>query len=298
MVSFKQIEALIWVARLGTFERAADRLNVTQSTISKRVYELEQIVGVDLFDRNGHVNKLTVNGEKLLALGENMLLLQAQAMDLNASTDMPAKKLRIGVTELTAMTWLPKLIFALREHFPKVKFEPNVAMTNDLHRGLLAGDYDIVITPEISKISGTIAIRLADVENVWAASPTLFPSTDILTYADLAKFTLITQGSRSGAGILVSAWLRARGIELPNQIQCDNLIALLGLTVAGLGVSYIPIHCQRALIRSRKLKVIELDVPLPLLPYSAYFCDDRPAAFILEVIELAKKIQNYHKLFA
>lgn len=298
MVSFKQIEALVWVARLGTFERAADRLNVTQSTISKRVYELEQIVRVELFDRNGHVNKLTINGEKLLALGENILLLQAQAMDLKASTDMPAKKLRIGVTELTAMTWLPRLIFALKEHFPKVTFEPNVAMTNDLHQGLLAGDYDIVITPETSKISGTKAIRLADVENVWAASPSLFPSTDVLTYAELAKFTLITQGSRSGAGVLVSAWLRAQGIELPNQIQCDNLIALLGLTVAGLGVSYIPLHCQWSLIRSRKLKIIKLDMPLPLLPYSAYFCEDRPTAFILEVIELAKKIQNYKKLFA
>ena len=52
MLSLRQVEALVWVAQLGTFERAAARLNTTQSAISKRMNELEATVGFALFDRS------------------------------------------------------------------------------------------------------------------------------------------------------------------------------------------------------------------------------------------------------
>ena len=53
MITLRQLKALHWIARLGTFERAADRLNTTQSAISKRVHELEFSVGRPIFDRSG-----------------------------------------------------------------------------------------------------------------------------------------------------------------------------------------------------------------------------------------------------
>lgn len=297
MISIRQIEALVWVARMGTFERAANRLHITQSTISKRINELERIVGVALFDREGHTNKLTSEGEKLLTLGENILSLQAQALDLKAMTEVPVRQLRLGVTELTAMTWLPRLIFALKTRFPKIQFEPTVAMTRDLQQGLMAGTYDIIIAPESSSIPGTKIVRLANVRNAWVASPTLVTNDNLLTYEDLAKFTIITQGNTSGSGFLVSTWLRTQGIALPNQMTCDSLIALLGLTVGGVGVAYIPVDCQRPLIRSGKLVELQIADPLPSLPYSAYYLEDQPTLFLSEVVELASEVQDYKSLF-
>jgi DNA-binding transcriptional LysR family regulator len=297
MISLKQIEALVWVARMGTFERAANRLHVTQSTISKRISELEQVVGVAIFDREGHSNILTAEGERLLAVGKEMLALQAQAMDLKGMSDMPVRRLRLGVTELTAMTWLPRLIFALNVRFPRVKFEPTVAMTRDLQQGLMAGNYDVVIIPEASSVPGARVVRLADVRNAWVASPSLVPDEGLFTYDQLARLTIITQGNSSGSGFLVSTWLKAEGITLPNQMTCDSLIALLGLTVGGVGASYIPVDCQSRLIRSGKLREISLDPPLPSLPYSAYIAEDQPSIFVAQLIELAKEMCDYRQLF-
>lgn len=297
MISLKQIEALVWAAKMGTFEKAANRLNVTQSTVSKRINELEQTVGVTLFDRDGHSNRLTAEGERLMALGENMLTLQAQALDLKALEDMPVRKFRLGVTELTAMTWLPRLIFALKTRFPKVNFEPTVEMTRDLQQGLADGSFDLVIAPESFSVPQATVVRLADVKNAWVASPSLVQSGRILTYAELAGLTIITQGKTSGSGFLVSSWLRSQAIHLPNQMTCDSLIALLGLTVGGVGASYIPVDCQRPLIRSGKLKEIAIEPPLPSLPYSAFFLSDQPTVFISEVVTVAKGVCNYRRLF-
>ncbi|MCY1224574.1 HTH-type transcriptional regulator ArgP [compost metagenome] len=297
MISLRQLEALVWVTRMGTFERAANKLNVTQSTVSKRINELEQIVGVSLFDRQGHSNKLTAEGEKLLALAESMLALQAQALDLKALSDTPARKLRLGVTELTAMTWLPRLIFALKTRFPKVAFEPTVAMTRELHQGLTEGSFDVVIAPESFAVPGSRVVRLADVRNAWVASPSLVPEGCYMSYEDLAALTIITQGKGSGSGFLVSSWLRSQAIDLPNQMTCDSLIALLGLTIGGVGASYIPVDCQRPLIKSGKLREIHMDPPLPSLPYSAFYMENQPTVLISEVVGVAKEVCDYKRLF-
>ncbi|UQB79382.1 LysR family transcriptional regulator [Pseudomonas shirazica] len=59
MITFKQIEAVYWVARLGSFEAAADFLNTTQSAVSKRVQDLESRYGQPLFDRSRRSSQLT-----------------------------------------------------------------------------------------------------------------------------------------------------------------------------------------------------------------------------------------------
>ena len=52
MITLRQLETLHWIAQLGTFERAAIKLNTTQSAISKRIQELEAASGLAVFDRS------------------------------------------------------------------------------------------------------------------------------------------------------------------------------------------------------------------------------------------------------
>ena len=64
MFTFKQLEALYWVGTMGGFAHAADRLNTTQSAISKRIQDLEHLFDTPLFDRSGRTAKLTEKGER------------------------------------------------------------------------------------------------------------------------------------------------------------------------------------------------------------------------------------------
>ena len=69
-IALYHLETLLWIARLGTFGAAAERLNTTQPAISARVRELENLVGKQLFRREGRTMTLTPAGRQLVRESE------------------------------------------------------------------------------------------------------------------------------------------------------------------------------------------------------------------------------------
>ncbi|MFO1107638.1 MAG: LysR family transcriptional regulator [Bradyrhizobium sp.] len=295
MFSLKQVEALYWIARLGTFERAASKLNTTQSAISKRIQELEGVAGVALFDRSRRSARLTEKGEQLLALAQEMLALQQRVVRLKDGPEIPVRRLRLGITELTALTWLPRLVAALRARYPKITIETEVDMSRDLYDRLQEDRLDLIIIPESFSDRHVTAVPLATNRNVWMGSPKLVRQRRRLSVAELAEHTILIQGSRSGSGLWVSNWLKSEGVTPPRLFSSDSLIALLGLAVAGLGVTYLPLQCFRPLVSEGKLRIIPTSPELPDIPYAALYRNDRPTAFTASVAELAMNTCDFSR---
>lgn len=295
MITLRQLEALVWVVQLGTFERAASRLNTTQSAISKRIQELELSTGLVLFDRSQRGARLTEQGERLLDLARQMLALQEGIMALRAGTGQIARRLRLGVTDLTALTWLPRLITLLRQVHPQVTIEPEVDMSRALHERLMEGSVDLIIIPEVIADPDVAVVRLAEVANVWMARPGLIPPGRPLTLAELARYPIVTQGTRSGSGLFFGKWLKSEGIVLQKTLGSDSLTAVLGFAVAGLGVAYLPRQCFRPLVDQGKLVVVPVTPELPPVPYVAMYRQDLPSAFISSVVDLARDVCDFSR---
>lgn len=288
MITLRQIEALHWIVQLKTFERAAAKLNTTQSAISKRIQELETAVGVRVFDRSHRGTRLTKKGELLFALAQDMVRLQQRVLELKTAQEMPAGHLRLGVTELSALTWLPRLIGALRDAYPLLTIEPEVNMSRDLYDRLLEDKLDIVIIPDAFSDPHMASLPIARVKNVWMASPRLIKTRRALSLDELANYPILTQGNRSGSGVSINRWMQAEGATFPRQFSCDSLIALLELAVAGFGLTYLPKDCFKPLIKAGKLKVIPTRPALPELGYVAMYRNDRPTTFTARVARLAQ----------
>ncbi len=295
MVTLKQIEALHWIAELGSFERAAAQLGTTQSTASKRIQQLEAEFGKPLFDRTQRGARLTEWSEQLLAIGREMLNLQDRVVELKNGGPMPARRLRLGVTELCAITWLPKLIAALRQTYPAVTIEPEVDLSRNLHERLSEGRIDLIITPEGLADADMAAVPLAKVRNAWMARPGLVAQPGPLTMHDLAGYPILIQGRGSGSGLFFEKWFRTEGLSLKRTLATDSLMAMVGLTVAGLGVSYLPQQCFGPLVKEGKLAVIETEPSLPEVPYAAIYRMDRPSAFVSSVAEVAQGVCDYSR---
>ena len=71
--TLKQLDAFIQVADLGSFRRAAERLNTTQPNISARIAGLEELLGQSLMDRDAGSVRLTTAGERLLPHARDVL---------------------------------------------------------------------------------------------------------------------------------------------------------------------------------------------------------------------------------
>lgn len=267
MPTLKQLETLAWIVRTGSFEGAAARLNTAQSAISKRIQALEQSVGAAVFDRSQRSARLTEYGEHILALGEEMLALQQRMIE--SRTDASSKRqVRIGVTELTALTWLARFVTAMQREFPRVSVEPAVEHSRTLLEQLAHGSFDFIVVPDIFSEQSLQTIRIGEVANAWMARPGLVKSRRALSIVDLAAFPLLVQGSRSGSGLFYMSWFRNQGAIFDRTISTDSLVALIGLTIAGVGVSYLPRDAFMPLVNESKLAVIRTKPELPPVPYA------------------------------
>ena len=81
MMTFKQLEAIYWVARLGGFSQAAQKLYTTQSALSKRIQDLEALFDTPLFDRTLRTARLTEKGEEMYALSKRLLAEREAAVE-------------------------------------------------------------------------------------------------------------------------------------------------------------------------------------------------------------------------
>ena len=80
---------------------------------------------------------------------------------------------------------------------------------------------------------------------------------------ELAQYRMLVQGPQSGTDRIYDAWLRGQGAAPEDPIQVSNLVAMLGLFVSGLGVTYLPYRCLSPLVTGGTLQVVEVTLPLP-----------------------------------
>lgn len=298
-ITLKQLETIYWIAELGTFERAALKLNTTQSAVSKRIQELEAELGAALFDRSLRGARLTEKGEYLIAIAADMLGLQGRIEAIRTGGADTVTRIRFGVTELTAMTWLPRLVAKMRAQYPNALLEPQVDMGRNLYDRLIDGQLDLVVIPETFSAPEVTSAVIGHVQNAWMARPGLvrLPPGGVLPLARLVDYPILAQGSVSGSGLFFAKWMRSEGIVFERHIASDSMTALLGLAIAGLGVSYVPPECFRSLIDEGKLEVVPTEPPLPPVPYATMYRNDRPSAIAETLARLAAEACDFTRQF-
>ncbi len=297
MMTFKQLEALYWIDHLGGFAAAARHLHTTQSAISKRIQELEATFATQLFDRSKRGAWLTESGEQMLELAKDLLEQRDAAMERFSRLEMIRRQVRIGVTELTALTWLPRLIAAIRERYSGLSIEPDVDLSTNLRDKLLAGELDLAIVPETLKDPRVTWTKLGGVENVWMCKPGLIQSEKPMRLQELERYTLLTHAEKSGTGLLYDRWLRDQGVNPAHTIRTNSLVALIGMTVSGLGVSYLPRTCVSWLIDTGMLEVVNTRRPPPDVNYIALRRAGSESALVDALIALAKEHCNFSRMF-
>ena len=288
MVTLKQLEGFYWVAELGGLDEAAQRLNATQSAISKRVQELEAILNVALFDRSKRRVQITPQGEKLIELTRDMLALRDRMMDFRSSLGQSPRNLRFGVAELTAMTWLPNLIHRLRGSYPTLALEPVVDASVELIEKLKADELDAVVVPDAFRGPLFEVVPLDSVEYAWMCSPAYLDDAAELPLAKLSSHTIIVQQQvSSGLGDLISKWLSDKHITFDNTLSSSSLTALSSLTLSGLGISYLPRKVFDYLIASGQLRILRTRPALPRIPYVMMYKKAKSDEFLRFLASLA-----------
>jgi len=295
-MTLKQLEAFYWAAKLGNFAIAATRLHVTQSSLSKRISELESSVSQTLFDRSGKRAIPTEAGLRLLTLAHEMLDLRDRARVAVGEGTTLCGVCRFGISELGALTWLPKFVARIRLEHPGLVLRPYVDLARQLEKRVARGDLDFAVTVRPwMEVGEIVSEAVARVHFSWMAAPTHMGAGTLLTAERLEQQPVITMTEDSGLAHAFELWAAAQGIKVQRILACNSLMAIAGLVAAGVGISFFPSQFMRPWVERGLLVELRSEPPLPDLEHSFLARQDdsrdmvsRIKRYVVEEVDLSR----------
>ncbi len=145
-LTLRQLRYFEALAHEGHFGRAAEACAISQPALSVQIRELEENVGVQLFERNARQVRLSSFGEDFAIHVRDILAAVDGLGDLaRAAQDRLVGRLRLGVIPTIAPYLLPQLIGTLNEEFPGLDLRMRETTTPKLINELKAGQLDVAI---------------------------------------------------------------------------------------------------------------------------------------------------------
>jgi DNA-binding transcriptional LysR family regulator len=261
--SLKQIETFYCVARNGSFQSAAAQLHTTQPAVSSRIRELEQALGVQLFDRSGRQARLTARGRELVTHAQRLLAVAAAIREEIGGPEALVGLVRLGVADTIALTWLPELLNRFAEQLPGLGIELEIDLSINLLRLLMDRQIDIAFMVGPVPGPALASERLGSVELAWMAGAGLpLPAEPVLPAA-LAALPIITHSRGSHQHVMIQQWFRSRGLEPRRLSACSSLATIIHLTISGFGLSVLPVRAMTRQLEAGELRVVRSTDRLP-----------------------------------
>lgn len=267
----RHFETFYWIARLGSFTAAAERVLATQSTVSTRVRELEQSLGVKLFDRRHRQVRLTPKGKELVPYVERLLELTQEMRDRITPSSSVSGLIRVGVVEIVAYTWLPRFIQELRQAYPNVVLELEIALTAELVEKLVNGSLDVIFALGDAPSAHYASESLGSIQLEWMAHPSLGVPRRALAPTELERWPFITLNRLSYHHSTIQAWMKENQVRARKVIVCNSLTVAAKLVEAGVGISLLPPLVYRREMAEGSLQIVRTKARMAPVRFSALY---------------------------
>jgi len=250
-MEFQLLRSFVAVAECGGFHRAAEQLNLTQSTVSQQIKRLELETKRSLFRRTTRSVVLTDDGEMLLGDARCLLQLEEAARQRLAAPRLSGT-VRLGVVEEIAGGSLPSALGRFAALHPGVKLEVQIAVSAELLEELDAGRLDVVFA---KRPLGTSKGRL-----VWR-EPLVWAAADTFDLIPGAALPLALYRERSVSREAALAALQDSELTWEIVYTSPSLTGVRAAALAGLAITPLPASAVIA-----GLRILDAGEGLPHLP--------------------------------
>lgn len=243
MLDWNKLRIFHAAAEAGSFTRAGEALNLSQSAISRQISALEDELGVALFHRHARGLKLTERGESLFRTAHEVQSKLAMAEAVLADVkDKPSGELKITTTVGFGSTWLTPRVGEFLDLYPDVTVD---ILLEDRMLDLSMREADIAIRMRESTQPDLVQRRLLTVHNHLYASPEYLQRFGTPTkLEDLLRHRIVTYGDDSPPPVPEINWVvshaRKAGITLRPRLTVNNIYSLLQAVEHSFGIAALP----------------------------------------------------------
>ena len=287
--NLKHIQAFVAVADLGTFRRAAERLNTTQPNISGRIAQLEEQLGFRLMERDAGSVRLTPRGLSLLAPARAILAANEAFVAAADDDTLYSGVLRLGVSELVAHTWLQPFLIEMRARFPNIDVELTVDLSANLSKALAAHDLDLTFQSGPFDRKTRFSAQLGQAPYAWVASPALDLPSGKVSADDLAHHPILAHPRGTVPYRQLDEHFRSLGAKV-RIVPATNNAVCLQMTLDGLGIACLPRPMIEEHLGAGRLREVDYGWRPDALFFEAR-CDLDPLPpYIAEAAKIAQRL--------
>lgn len=287
-ISLYHLETLIWIARLGTFAAAADKLNTTQPGISARISELEERLGAKLFQRNGRAANLTPAGRELVREYQPVWEKLQGILLRTAGFDQIRGIARVGAGEIAAATCLPSFVADMKKRWPELTLEIDIELTANMVQALLGGKIDIAFTAGTVAHPALEATSIGTVDLLWVASPQVVAQIESRqSEPSLSPWSL---PGHSPIYQIMKTALENFPVRLGSVNLCNNVRTMIDIVAQGTGFALMPKSMVQPQLNLGTLVAVKNQPPVAPLFFQVVMRAGEGDPIIKEIVDRAKLI--------
>jgi len=287
------LRTFLAVRKHRNYTRAAEEVFLTQPAVSRQMRQLEEELGVRLFEQIGKTLHLTDAGETLAVEAEKLLgAMERTAEAVRSHRSAERGSIRIGASTTPGFYLLPDLLGQFHRRFPKVALHYTVENSLRIEQMLVRNELDLgFVGANLS--SRELELKpLVEDEIVCFTSPShRLAKVRRIAPSSLEEEMWIIREKGSATRLLFEDWLLSRKGAIRKSIELTCPETCKALVRAGIGISFMSVHGLRAEIRAKylvKILVTEMSLKRPI--YLAKHSDKRNSPVMesfLAIVEIA-----------
>lgn len=266
-VSMRQLRYFVAAAKTGQFSQAASKVHVSQSAITAAVMQLEERLGVKLFERMPYGVSLTAEGNKFLQHASHILdTLQDALSEPFFLSHATSGVVRVGASYTVLGYFLPNLLARFKRNYPDVEIDLIDMERSSIEAAVTSGKLDMGLTvisnaSDLSGLERSVLIRSR--RQLWLASTHPLMQSNSITLKDVAEHAYIMPTVDEGEISALRYW-HSQNLKPQVAFRTSSMESLRGLVAHGFGVTILSDMLYRAWsLEGKKIEIRPLTDAVP-----------------------------------
>jgi len=260
-MDLRSLNTFIQAAELSSFSKAGEKLGYSQPTVSIQIKQLEQELGIRLFDRIGHTVRLTDRGREVLPHAQRICqMCQEMALE-QGHWDEVSGTIRIGAADSLCAPLMSEGFSTLRRQYPNISLTLTTGGTEDLFRMLDQNEVDLVCTLDSHIYNTRYVVAGEEKIGVHFVVPGQSPLADkaALTQEDLLSQPFLLTEKGMSYRRLLDEWMARDAKEIHPILELGSADLLCRLVGEGVGISFLPDYVTREAVQAGRVVLLDAE---------------------------------------
>src|SRR5438067_4150012 len=260
-LNLHQLATFQVVAKHCSYVRAAEELHFSQPAVSAQIRQLEETLGVKLFEQIGRRTHLTQAGVELYHYSQKIFAVIDEALETMEELRGPDHgRLRVGADTTVGTYVIPGLLGEFHQSYPEVEISLDVVNRAALVERIMSNEIDIAIVGRVPDDIPVVIEPFAPNELVLVAAPTHRLAYRVsVPLEELAKEHFLLREVGSGTRAALETLFQEAGLPLQVSMQVGNNSAIKQGVAAGLGVALISHVALEMELETNRLVILDVE---------------------------------------